>query len=110
MSAPALPYAITEWGLTLAVRLTPKARRSRIEGLAAEAGGGSVIKIAVTAAPENGKANAALVKLLAKEWRLPKTSIAIRRGGTTRRKTLAIAGDGAALAERLEKWLRVQCD
>ncbi len=108
MNAPAPPYTITERGLTLAVRLTPKARRTRIEGLAAKAQGGSVIKVAVTAAPESGKANAALIKLLAKEWRLPKTSIAIQRGKTTRRKTLAIAGDGGALAERLARWLRAQ--
>ena len=92
------------------MRLTPKAGRTRIEGLVAEAGGGSAIKVAVTAAPESGKANAALVKLLAKEWRLPKTSIAIERGETSRRKTLAIAGNGAALAVRLEEWLREQCD
>jgi uncharacterized protein len=108
VNAPGTPFTITDRGLRLAVRLTPKARRTRIEGLAAEAEGGSAIKVAVTAAPEGGKANAALVKLLAREWRLPKSSIAIERGATTRRKTLAIAGDGAALAVRLEEWLRAQ--
>lgn len=100
------PYTITDRGLRLAVRLTPKAGRTRIEGLAAEAQGGVVIKVAVTPAPENGKANAALIKLLAKEWRLAKTSISIERGATARRKTLAIAGDGRALAARLDDWLR----
>jgi hypothetical protein len=100
------PYTITDRGLRLAVRLTPKAGRTRIEGLAAEARGGTVIKVAVTAAPESGKANAALIKVLAKEWRLPKTTIAIERGATARRKTLAIAGDGAELAARLADWLR----
>jgi hypothetical protein len=110
VNAPAPPYTVTERGLRLAVRLTPKAGRTRIEGLAAEARGGSAIKVAVTAAPENGKANAALIKLLAKEWRLPKTTIAIERGATARRKTLAIAGDGAELAERLAAWLRLHDD
>lgn len=108
MIAPALPYKITERGLRLAVRLTPKARHARIEGLAAEARGGSAIKVAVTAAPESGKANAALIKLLAREWRLPKSSIAIERGGSARRKTLFIAGDGAELAARLAGWLQAQ--
>ena len=108
MNAPAPPYTITERGLTLAVRLTPKAGRTRIEGLASEPRGGSVIKVAVTAAPESGKANAVLIKLLAKEWRLPKTSIAIQRGATARRKTLAIAGDGRKLAARLDEWLRTR--
>ncbi len=106
MNALAPPYTVTDRGLRLAVRLTPKAGRNRIEGLVAEAGGGSVIKVVVTAAPESGKANAALVKLLAKEWRLPKTSIAIERGETSRRKSLAIIGDGAELAALLEVWLR----
>ena len=102
------PYTITDRGLRLAVRLTPKAGRTRIEGLAAEAQGGVVIKVAVTAVPEGGKANAALIKLLAKEWRLLKTSIAIERGETARRKTLAIAGDGAELAARMDDWLRAR--
>jgi len=102
------PYTITDRGLRLAVRLTPKARHTCIEGLSAEAEGGSVVKVAVTAAPERGKANAALVKLLAREWKLPKSSIVIERGETARRKTLAISGDGGALAERLAGWLRAQ--
>lgn len=110
MNAPAPPYTITDRGLKLSVQLTPKAGRTRIEGLAAEARGGSVIKVAVTAAPESGKANTALIKLLAKEWRISKTSIAIERGATARRKTLAIAGDGKALAQRLAVWLQVRDD
>ena len=104
MSAP--PYTITEHGLRLAVRLTPKASRTRIEGPAAE--GGAVLKVAVTPAPESGKANTALIKLLAREWRLPKSSIAIERGATSRHKTLAIAGDGAELAKRLDGWFQAR--
>ncbi|MHA1537448.1 MAG: DUF167 domain-containing protein [Alphaproteobacteria bacterium] len=106
MSAP--PYTITDRGLKLTVRLTPKASRTRIEGLSAEAQGGAAIKVAVTPAPESGKANAALIKLLAREWRLPKSSIAIERGATARRKTLVIAGDGGALAKRLDGWFQAR--
>ena len=96
--------------MRVAVRLTPKAASDRIDGMAAEAGGGIVLKIGVTAVPENGKANAALVKMLAKAWKVPKGNIAIAAGTTDRRKTLHIATDNAGAAEalgrRLEDWMR----
>ena len=60
------PFAETADGVRLAVRLTPKASAERIIGLADEADGGVVLKVAVTAAPEGGKANAALLKVLAR--------------------------------------------
>ncbi len=87
------------------IRLTPKAARSRIEGVGAGAEGAVVLKVAVTAPPERGKANAAMIKLLAKAWRLPKTSMAITAGATARRKTLLVRGDGKALVERLNQWM-----
>ncbi len=87
------------------IRVTPKAARSRIEGLGAGADGAAFFKVAVTAAPEGGKANAARIKLLAKQWRLAKTSLAITAGASARRKTLFIRGDGKALVARLERWL-----
>ncbi len=96
--------------MRVAVRLTPKAASDRIDGLAAEADGGTVLKVGVTAVPENGKANAALVKLLAKAWKVPKGTIIIAAGTTDRRKTLHIAtdnpGDAEALGRRLEGWMR----
>ena len=99
------PFAEAAGGLTVAVRLTPKASRNRVEGLQAEADGGVLLKVSVTAVPEDGKANAALVKLLAKEWRLPKSSIEILHGATDRRKTLFIGGEAARLRLGLEQWM-----
>ncbi len=90
------------------IRLTPKAARSRIEGVGAGADGAAVLKVAVTAPPERGKANAAMVTLLAKAWRLPKTSMAITAGAKARRKTLFIKGDGEALAARLNQWMELR--
>ena len=87
------------------IRLTPKASRSRVEGVGAGADGGAVLKVAVTAPPERGKANAAMITLLAKAWRLPKTSMAITAGATARRKTLLVRGDGKALVARLNQWM-----
>ena len=87
------------------IRLTPRAARSRVEGVGAGADGGAVLKVAVTAPPERGKANAAMITLLAKAWRLPKTSMAITAGATARRKTLLVKGDGKALVARLNRWM-----
>ena len=84
------------------MRLTPKASANRIQGIAEEAGGGIVLKAAVTAPPEKGKANAALIKLLAKAWSLPKTSLTIISGATDRNKVLHIDGDPDVLKSRIE--------
>lgn len=101
-----LPFSATADGVRLAVRLTPKASAERIVGLADEADGGVVLKVAVTAAPEHGKANAALVRLLAETFHLPPRDFSVVRGLTDRRKLVAVAGAPAALAARLTEGLR----
>jgi uncharacterized protein len=95
LSAP--PFAPVPDGLRLFVRLQPKARRERIEAIVTEPDGRTALKVAVTAPPEDGKANAALVALLGKRWRLPKSAIEIVGGVTDRRKTLLLRGDPASL-------------
>jgi uncharacterized protein len=74
------------------VRLTPRASANRLVGLVAEADGGVALKIMVTAAAEQGKANEALIKLLARTWHLAKSDISIVAGASDRRKTLHVAG------------------
>jgi uncharacterized protein (TIGR00251 family) len=87
-------------GVTIQLRVQPRARRVTLD-CTAEGG----LKAAVTAAPEDGKANDAVVALLAQAWRLPKSTIEIVRGGTAREKTLSITGEPAALAERISAWI-----
>jgi uncharacterized protein (TIGR00251 family) len=70
------------------IRLTPKARRNAILGWAENADGKRILKVSVTAIPEKGKANEALIELLAKAWKVPKSAIRIRQGETSRNKTL----------------------
>lgn len=106
MSGPGTFLSAAEGGVLLRVQVAPKASRERIEGMQEQADGGAALKVAVTAAPEGGKANAAVIKLLAKAWRLPKSAFAIRAGASARRKVFFIAGDAAELArlinERME--------
>ena len=99
-----VPWRIVAGGLTVRVRLTPKASRNRVAGPVELADGGVAIRATVTAAPESGKANAALLRLLAKTWRLPRTALAVTGGATGRLKTVTIGGDGAALAGMLHAW------
>jgi uncharacterized protein (TIGR00251 family) len=69
----------------LHVRVKPRSSRDAITGF--EAG---FLLVQVTAPPDDGKANAAVIKLLAKELGVPKTSITVKRGATARIKTLEI--------------------
>ncbi len=100
----AAPFVVVDGGVKLAVRLTPKASANRIDGVAVDAAGSALLKVSVTAIPEDGKANAALIKLLAKEWRLPKSAMEIVQGATDRRKVVLISGDAEQLRQRLEQW------
>ncbi|HLO79002.1 MAG TPA: DUF167 family protein [Magnetospirillum sp.] len=99
------PVAVVAGGVRVQIRLTPKAARDRVDGLAPEADGGTVLKVSVTTVPEDGKANAALIKLLSKEWRVPKSTIDIVQGATDRRKVLLITGEPQELQARLDQWM-----
>jgi uncharacterized protein len=81
----------------VAVRLTPHARADRIDGVAHLADGMPVLRVAVTAPPEDGRANEALLRLLAAAWRLPRRRLALVGGPRSRNKTVHIAGDPAIL-------------
>jgi uncharacterized protein YggU (UPF0235/DUF167 family) len=89
----------TEGGVELAVRLTPRAGRSAVEGLG-ESEGRPVLRVRVTAPPVENAANAALVATLASALGLPKTTIRLTGGQKGRVKTLRIDAPGAA--SRLE--------
>lgn len=88
--------------IRLLVKVTPKASAYRIQGWAEDEAGQKLLKISVTAIPEDGKANKAVIALLAKRLKLPKSAIEIVSGATDRRKTLLIDGDAALLAQLSE--------
>lgn len=92
----------------MGLKVTPKAAANRVTGLAADAEGGQVLKVSVTAPADKGKANAAVVKLLAKEWGIAKSDLEILQGAASRTKTLLIRGDGAALMRRLTGWCQTK--
>jgi uncharacterized protein len=100
-SSKASPFAAARDGVRVRVRLTPRASANRLLGLVAEPDGGVALKIMVTAAAEHGKANDALIALLARIWHLAKSDISITAGAGDRRKTLHVAGASARLMPTL---------
>jgi uncharacterized protein YggU (UPF0235/DUF167 family) len=97
------PWRIAEGGLTLSVRLTPKGGRDSIDGVERLSDGTPVLKARVRAAPQEGEANAALEKLVAKALGVPASRVRLTAGATARLKTLKIEGDAMALVVALTK-------
>ncbi|WP_417459573.1 DUF167 family protein [Kordiimonas sp.] len=95
----------TEGGIRLHIRLTPNARSEGIERIDISAEGTKRLRASVTVVPEKGKANKALIKLLAKKLRLPKSTIRLIAGEQSRNKTIAIDGHPDELIPALENML-----
>ena len=89
-------------GALVFLRVTPNAGADRIDGAETRDDGSTVLRVRVTAAPDKGKANAAVIALLAKAVGVPKSSITLVSGETARQKTVRIAGDPDALGAALE--------
>lgn len=84
-----------------AVRLTPKGGRDAIEGWVEGADGKRYLKARVAAPPEDGKANEALVRLLAKALGSAKSKVRIVSGASSRMKIVEAKGDAQLLLARL---------
>ncbi|RVA52404.1 DUF167 domain-containing protein [Mesorhizobium sp. M7A.F.Ca.US.001.01.1.1] len=96
------PFRLGDDGVELFVRLTPKAALDRLEGFETTADERSHLKARVRAVPENGAANHALEKLIAKAIGVPGSAVSVVAGGTARLKTVRIEGDPETLAKSIE--------
>ncbi len=94
------PLSPARDGLHVAIHVSPRAKADRIVRVAA-GDGGHAVKARVAAPPEDGRANEALLRLLARAWRLPRRDLAIVAGAASRHKTVRIAGDPHQLLDRL---------
>jgi len=90
-------------GLDVHVRLTPRSSKDALEGVESTADGRTHLAARVRAVPEKGAANTALEKLLASSLGIARSDVSVVAGGTSRLKTVRLAGDAADLARRLEK-------
>lgn len=99
----ALPLSDSQDGCILNIHVTPRAAQERIEGIETDAAGRIWLRVRVTAAPEDGKANKAVVKLLAKSWKIPASCFTVISGEAARYKRLRIDAPYQEIAECLKK-------
>jgi uncharacterized protein len=89
-------------GVMVAVRVTPRGGRDAIDGIEQFSDGRAAVKVRVRVAAEGGAANRAVTELFADYLRVPKSSVRVASGVTSRMKQIMIDGDpkaiGAALA------------
>lgn len=97
------PWSVGDRGLTVQVRLTPKADRDRIDGVIELSDGRQVIAARVRAVPEKGAANKALTVLVAGALGVPKSAVRVTAGATGRVKTLLVDGPADAVLDRLKR-------
>jgi hypothetical protein len=89
----------TASGLYLDIRATPKAGRDEITGLVNSADGQTRMSVRVTAVPDKGKANAAIIAIMAKRMRVAKSTFRQTAGETDRNKTFHITANHAAVTD-----------
>lgn len=97
-----IPIRDTPAGATFAVKVHPRARKNGITGVV-----GDALKLALTAPPVEGKANQACIEFLAEFLNVPRGSVTIVGGQTSRNKVIRVAGRTAA---EIEARLRAAID
>ena len=91
-------------GVTLAVRAQPGAKKTAIAGVYAE-GDAAQLKVAVQAPPVEGRANEALIAFLAEAFGIPKRSIELLSGESSRSKVFLLRGVTVAGAKSILRGL-----
>ncbi len=86
--------------MILTVRVTPSASRNELASFA-----GGVLRIRLTAAPEGGKANRALIDFLAEIFSLPKSTMSIVGGATSKRKRVEVPLGLGEIVRRVSEFL-----
>ena len=96
----AVPWRKTDDGLELHLRVTPNAGTTRIDGIEIRDDGRPVLRVRVAAVPDRGKANKAVVVLIAARFDLPKSAVTLESGETARFKLFHLKGVPDALAKK----------
>jgi uncharacterized protein (TIGR00251 family) len=94
-----IPVQQTSGGVTFAVKVQPRAKRNAVVGEVGEA-----LKISLTAPPVDGKANAACIEFFANLLKVPRSSVTIAAGQSSRNKVIRVVGLPAEqIRERLTR-------
>lgn len=89
-------------GVVLHVRVTPKGGRDSVDGFWTAADGRRYLAIRVSVPPQDGAANEAVRRLIAKAAGLARSAVRIEAGELAREKRLRLEGDAGTLVARLE--------
>ena len=95
------PWRPSIGGISVSLRVTPRGGRDAIDGVDRLSDGRAVMKVRVRAIADDGEANRAVTKLLAQALRVPRASVRILSGATSRLKQVEISGDAQVLREKL---------
>jgi uncharacterized protein YggU (UPF0235/DUF167 family) len=106
LAASSDPWRLTETGITLSIRVTPRGGHDCIDGVRVLADGRALLTVRVRAIAEDGAANQAVTFLLAKALGIAKRDLQILSGHTGRVKQIGIVGDAAVLTMRLHELIR----
>jgi hypothetical protein len=90
-----IPVFESAKGVSFSVKVHPRARKNAITGAV-----GGALKLALTAPPVEGKANQAVIEFFAELFAIPRSSITIASGETSRNKVIRIAGVKKPAAEQ----------
>lgn len=92
-----VPVKDTAGGVTFAVKVHPRARKNAVTGVI-----GDALKLDLTAPPVEGRANQAVIEFFAELFEIPRASVTIASGATSRNKVVRIAGvSRSAIEQRL---------
>ncbi len=90
-----IPLRETAEGVTFAIKVHPRARKNAVTGVV-----GDALKLALTAPPVEGRANQAVIEFFAELFEIPRSSVTIASGASSRNKVVKIAGVSRATAEQ----------
>ena len=94
-----IPLKQTSSGITFAVKVQPRARQNAVTGTV-----GGALKLALKVAPVEGKANQAMIEFLADFFDIPRSSVTIASGATSRLKVIRISGANLqSVQQRLQR-------
>ena len=94
-------WRVLAYGVGISVKVQPKSRRPGLQG-PAESAHGPCLRIGVSEAAEDGRANKAACAILAEALHVPASAVSVTLGHTNREKVLHVAGDPHVLTARLE--------
>ena len=90
-----IPTNETARGISFAVKVHPRARKNAITGVV-----GNALKLALTAPPVEGKANQSVIEFFADLFEIPRSSVTIASGETSRNKVVRITGMNRQMVEK----------